>query len=294
MAKKRRTPPHPIFLPFWGHFSPFDAVGQFLFFDHFLHIFGFRPIFHSTPSRLTPNVKANKGTLLLQRAGREHLKTVKRVELPHPLEPNPEVLPSDCPNDWWKCSREHWLRLLCNLRKITLTWGTRQNKKNVHPCARRFYAYNAPKAMSRKLTSHQGPRRGRTSLDSGFAFIAATLPHQCMLLTLLSPSKARSTVGLKPTFLSSAPRRRLYLRKGALTHRSAHLKPSVSKECPPDGVRRMLQVSVSRHDLLDPGYPQRESLNNVQMTVSGECCEGVLPDTVCWTRLRNTWQVSLC
>ena len=32
------------------------------------------------------------------------------------------------------------------------------------------------------------------------------------------------------------------------------LLPSVSKQCPADGVRRMLQGSVSRHRLLDTGY----------------------------------------
>ena len=55
-----------------------------------------------------------------------------------------------------------------------------------------------------------------------------------------------------------------------------------------------LQTGFSRHGLppqrapLDTVYPLREHLNNVQRRVSGGCCEGLFPDTVCWTRLRNT------
>ena len=41
-------------------------------------------------------------------------------------------------------------------------------------------------------------------------------------------------------------------------------------------------------------YPLREHLNSVQGMVSGGYCvtEGLFPDTVCWTRLRNTWVFS--
>ena len=57
-----------------------------------------------------------------------------------------------------------------------------------------------------------------------------------------------------------------------------------------------LQTGFSRHGLppqralLDTVYPLREHLNSVQRMVSGGYCEGSFPDTVCWTRLRNTWQ----
>ena len=56
-----------------------------------------------------------------------------------------------------------------------------------------------------------------------------------------------------------------------------------------------LQTRFSRHGLppqrapLDTVYPLREHLNSVQRMVSGGYCEGLFPDTVCWTRLRNTW-----
>ena len=56
-----------------------------------------------------------------------------------------------------------------------------------------------------------------------------------------------------------------------------------------------LQTGFSRHGLppqrapLDTVYPLREHLNSVQQMVSGGYCEGLFPDTVCWTRLRNTW-----
>ena len=54
-----------------------------------------------------------------------------------------------------------------------------------------------------------------------------------------------------------------------------------------------LQTGFSRHGLppqrapLDTVYALREHLNSVQRMVSGGCCEGLFPDTVCWTR--NTW-----
>ena len=57
-----------------------------------------------------------------------------------------------------------------------------------------------------------------------------------------------------------------------------------------------LQTGFSRHGLppqrapLDTVYPPREHLNSVQGMVSGGYCEGLFPDTVCWTRLRNTWK----
>ena len=56
-----------------------------------------------------------------------------------------------------------------------------------------------------------------------------------------------------------------------------------------------LQTGFSRHGLppqrapLDTVYPLRKHLNSVQRMVSGGYCEGLFPDTVCWTRLRNTW-----
>ena len=59
-----------------------------------------------------------------------------------------------------------------------------------------------------------------------------------------------------------------------------------------------LQTGFSRHGLppqrapLDTVYPLREHLNSVQRRVSGGYCEGLFPDTVCWTRLRNTWVLS--
>ena len=51
----------------------------------------------------------------------------------------------------------------------------------------------------------------------------------------------------------------------------------------------MLQRNVSRHGLLDTvyGLPLRDQLNSVQVMVSGEYCEGVLTDTVCWTRFKK-------
>ena len=58
-----------------------------------------------------------------------------------------------------------------------------------------------------------------------------------------------------------------------------------------------LQTGFSRHGLppqrapLDTVYPLREHLNSVPRMVSGRHCEGLLPDTVCWTRLRNTWEI---
>ena len=56
-----------------------------------------------------------------------------------------------------------------------------------------------------------------------------------------------------------------------------------------------LQTGFERHGLppqrapLDTVYPLREHLNSVQCMVSRGYCEGLFPDTVCWTRLRNTW-----
>ena len=57
------------------------------------------------------------------------------------------------------------------------------------------------------------------------------------------------------------------------------------------------QTGFSRHGLppqrppLDTAYRLREHLNSVQRMVSGGYCEGLFPDTVCWTRLRNTWPI---
>ena len=56
-----------------------------------------------------------------------------------------------------------------------------------------------------------------------------------------------------------------------------------------------LQTGFSRHGLppqrapLDTVYPLRKHWDNVQRMVSGGYCEDLFPDTVCWTRLRNTW-----
>ena len=56
-----------------------------------------------------------------------------------------------------------------------------------------------------------------------------------------------------------------------------------------------LQTGFERHGLpphqapLDTVYPLREHRNNVQRMVSGGYCEGLFPDMVSWTRLRNTW-----
>ena len=55
-------------------------------------------------------------------------------------------------------------------------------------------------------------------------------------------------------------------------------------------VSRIWQRTVSRHGLLDLVYTLKEHLNSVQLMVSGEYCKGLFPDTVCWTRWRNTWE----
>ena len=75
--------------------------------------------------------------------------------------------------------------------------------------------------------------------------------------------------------------------------------PCVSKQCPADGVwrigRAVSQTGFERHGLppqralLDTVYPLRDHLNSVQRMVSGGYCEGLFPDTVCWTQWRNTW-----
>ena len=57
--------------------------------------------------------------------------------------------------------------------------------------------------------------------------------------------------------------------------------------------RECLQTGFERHSLppqrapLDTVYPLREHLNSVQRMVSGGYCEGLFPDTVCWTLLRK-------
>ena len=59
-----------------------------------------------------------------------------------------------------------------------------------------------------------------------------------------------------------------------------------------------LQTGFSRHGLppqrapLDTVYPLREHLNSVSSEWCPEGSEGLFPDTVCWTRLRNTWYFS--
>ena len=61
-----------------------------------------------------------------------------------------------------------------------------------------------------------------------------------------------------------------------------------------------LQRGFERHGLhpqrapLDTVCPLREHLNSVQRMVSGGYCEGLSPDTVCWTRIRNTWYFGRC
>ena len=61
-----------------------------------------------------------------------------------------------------------------------------------------------------------------------------------------------------------------------------------------------LQTGFERHGLppqrapLDTVYPLREHVNNVQRMASRGYREGLFPDTVCWTRLRNTWKGHTC
>ena len=56
-----------------------------------------------------------------------------------------------------------------------------------------------------------------------------------------------------------------------------------------------LQTGFDRHGLppqrdpLDTVHPVREHLNSVQRMLSGGYCEGLSPDMVYLTRLRNTW-----
>ena len=56
-----------------------------------------------------------------------------------------------------------------------------------------------------------------------------------------------------------------------------------------------LQTGFEGHGLtpqrapLDTVYHLREHRNSVQRMVSRGYCDGLFPDTVCWTRLRNTW-----
>ena len=76
--------------------------------------------------------------------------------------------------------------------------------------------------------------------------------------------------------------------------------PCVSKQRPADGLWRIWQgVSPDRvrktrftPSESSAGHglpPQRPPLNSVQRMVCRGYCEGSFPDTVCWTRLRNTW-----
>ena len=58
-------------------------------------------------------------------------------------------------------------------------------------------------------------------------------------------------------------------------------------ECPQTGFEK--HGSPPQRAPVDTVYPLRDHLNNVQPMVSGEYCEGLFPDAVCWTRLRNTW-----
>ena len=51
----RELTPNLIFSPFLGQFCPFRAEGLFLFFGQMLPFFGFQPVFHSIPGRLTRN-----------------------------------------------------------------------------------------------------------------------------------------------------------------------------------------------------------------------------------------------
>ena len=76
----------------------------------------------------------------------------------------------------------------------------------------------------------------------------------------------------------------------SMARRFATRRPCVSKQCPADGVWRIGHGLPSQRALLDTVYPLREHLNGVQRMVSGGYCEGLFPDTVCWTRLRNTWE----
>ena len=79
----------------------------------------------------------------------------------------------------------------------------------------------------------------------------------------------------------------LLLRKNGLTSLFKEVTGfQMAEEC--------LQTGFERHGLphqralLDTVYPLREHLNSVQRMVSGGYCEGLFPEPVCWTRLRNT------
>ena len=73
--------------------------------------------------------------------------------------------------------------------------------------------------------------------------------------------------------------------------------PVLSKQCPADGVwrigrggspDRVLKTrSTPSKSSAGHGLPLREHLNSAQRMVPGGCCEGLFPDTVCWTRLKN-------
>ena len=76
--------------------------------------------------------------------------------------------------------------------------------------------------------------------------------------------------------------------------------PCVPKQCPADSVWRIdrggspdrvlkTRFTPSESSAGHGLPPLREHLNSVQRMVSGGYCEGLFPDTVCWTRLRNTW-----
>ena len=61
-----------------------------------------------------------------------------------------------------------------------------------------------------------------------------------------------------------------------------------SRWCPENVAGECLQTRFARHSAQLNRLPIREHLNNVQLMVSEEYCEGKFPDTICWTQLRNT------
>ena len=121
----------------------------------------------------------------------------------------------------------------------------------------------------------------RTSMCSLFGLeLKHTIPGRFFSFRLLLPDSLCSNV--RPQVLGVPRSGHAYLNS---------VQQMVSGELAGEG----LQTGFSRHGLppqrapLDTVYPLREHLNSVQRMVSGRCCEGLFPDTVCWTRLRNTW-----
>ena len=88
-------------------------------------------------------------------------------------------------------------------------------------------------------------------------------------------------------------------RDSVLSCATSHVRlNSVQQMVSGESAGECLQTGFERRGLppqrapLGTVYPLREHLNSVQRMVSGGCCEGLFPDTVCWTRFRNTWTSS--